>query len=1427
MQLALEVASADAAAGERDAGDTPAQTFGPYRLIEKIGEGGMGIVWLARQEQPIRRDVAVKVVKPGANSALVLSRFESERQALAILNHPNIAAVYDAGLTADGRPYFAMEYVPGLPITVFADQRALPIDGRLELFLAVCEAVEHAHQKGVLHRDLKPANILVSDRDGRAAVKVIDFGVAKALGPPLSAETMETLVGSLVGTPEYMSPEQAGLTSSAVDTRTDIYSLGLVLYELLVGALPFDANTLRRKAIVEMLRVIREDEPPRLASRLTSQTDAEIREIARRRLTEPRALVRQLRGDLEWITNRALEKEPARRYASASALGTDIRHHLASEPVAAGPPDLSYRLGKLIRKHRGASIGAAVAILALVAGTVVSSMMWLAAERARADTRRQLVASLVVDGVARVDAWDWSGGLLSFAKALEIESDRNREREHRLRIAQVLQNMPRLVRFWPHGLRVTSVDVSGSTIASAGTDGVVRLWSIDTGQAIGDALQNGAPVNRVVFSPNGIFLASASEDGSARVWRVSDRVRVGPILRHERGVRDVAFSRDSTVLATAGADGRVKLWRIGDAEPYAQVAFEGAVARVVFTQDGARFAAAALAVDRQPFAARLWSTRDGTPAGDWIRGQAGWALIDMDLSPDGAVIATAGMQGCYCARLWDASTGKPIGIPLEHRNSVSTVRFNAQSSQVVTGGFDRVVRVWSVPSAEPAAPAWTVTGWPEFARFIANGQVLVATADGGVEIMIPGSGGHENSRLFPTFAHAGPVTSATLDASGRFLITASADGGVRVWDLAPALVTEPPFAWYASEWIDQILFARDGHHLASGARIFDTTSGLPVVPPLRADANDFHIAFSRDDRHIATAGSRVVRVWDTTTGEPVSPALTHRADLWYGGPLAFSDDGRRLVTLSNPDGAGEAAVWDAATGTRLNTLKHDGRVTAAAFSSDGARLMTASAERHTNLRIWNLDRGTVEMSASHPDGVFSAAFNSSDARILTVGFDQRVLEWRVGTELTSSQALELRSEPTVLAFGRDGTVVAGGRGGDVRARTIRAGAGSVADMSQSGAVMSADISPDGQWLVASGDDGRTNLWNLRTGDRLAPAHRSGGPVYSARFSPDGASFAIGSSGTHIREFVPDERPAWLLTDLAELLSARRLVNAAGHPLRLEELHDRWMRLSSVAAPDNRSSASWHRRQAALAMFRGNPRLALDQLASARKTSPPSWTDTMISLSAMARAGQWREASQEVHRLDAARDAAPELSFVEAVSRQRAGELDASLAVCRDLLSRHAATRNPDRALWILRTCLLDPQSPTLAGWNATAHLVDQLIDLHRYGTRESLAGAVSVRSGRFAEAIDLLQRAATAGEGTPHTMLFLAMAFAGEQKPAEARRWLRASGTFVWPSAGLQSQQAFRDSWFDAEAAILREQVARVLTAPSERSNRSQTLRRR
>ncbi len=329
---------------------------GRYRLGAEIGRGGMGTVYRAEQVAPVRRPVAVKLVNPGMDSRPVLLRFEAERQALAVMDHPHIAKVLDAGETPDGRPFFVMELVDGIPLTDYCDRRKLPVSGRLDLFRQVCGAVQHAHQKGIIHRDIKPSNLLVEEQDGVPSPKVIDFGLAKAVGgAPLTEQTLFTAPGLVAGTPLYMAPEQANPDARDVDTRADVYALGAVLYELLTGSPPFSRETLRRVALHEMLRAIREDDPPPPSSRLGSSAD--LPTVAVNRGTEPARLGRFVRGDLDWVAMKALEKDRGRRYDSAAAFGADVERFLNHEPVAAGPPGLRYRAGKLIRRNRAAVIG--------------------------------------------------------------------------------------------------------------------------------------------------------------------------------------------------------------------------------------------------------------------------------------------------------------------------------------------------------------------------------------------------------------------------------------------------------------------------------------------------------------------------------------------------------------------------------------------------------------------------------------------------------------------------------------------------------------------------------------------------------------------------------------------------------------------------------------------------------------------------------------------------------------------------------------------------------------------------------------------------------------------------------------------------------------------------------------------------------------
>src|SRR3954469_17168963 len=338
--------------------------IGPYKLLQQIGEGGMGVVFMAEQTDPIQRIVAIKIILPGMDTRQVIARFEAERQAVAMMDHPNIAKVLDAGTTESGRPYFVMELVKGVPITKYCDDKHLPIRGRLQLFMQVCQAVQHAHQKGIIHRDLKPNNVLVAEYDDQPVPKVIDFGVAKATARKLTEHTMFTEFGQVLGTMEYMSPEQSKLNQLDIDTRSDIYSLGVLLYELLAGSTPFEGKRLKEAAFDEMLRIIREEEPPKPSTRLTASEM--LASIAANRQIDPARLSKDVRGELDWIVMKALEKDRNRRYETASSFASDIERHLQDEPVEAGAPSAIHRVRKFARRNMAALIAGALLAMSLV-----------------------------------------------------------------------------------------------------------------------------------------------------------------------------------------------------------------------------------------------------------------------------------------------------------------------------------------------------------------------------------------------------------------------------------------------------------------------------------------------------------------------------------------------------------------------------------------------------------------------------------------------------------------------------------------------------------------------------------------------------------------------------------------------------------------------------------------------------------------------------------------------------------------------------------------------------------------------------------------------------------------------------------------------------------------------------------------------------
>ncbi len=384
---------------DQPAAERPGTIIGPYKLLEQIGEGGFGLVFMAEQQQPVRRKVALKVLKPGMDTRQVIARFEAERQALALMDHPNIARVLDAGETASGRPHFVMELVKGVPITDYCNQSRLTTRERLELFTHVCHAVQHAHHKGIIHRDLKPSNVMVTLHDGVPVVKVIDFGIAKALGQQLTDKTLFTCFAQMVGTPMYMSPEQAQLSGLDIDTRSDIYSLGVLLYELLAGVTPFDGERMRTVGYDEMRRIIREEDPPSPSTRLSTLGQSAVT-VSAERQSDPKRLCRLLRGELDWIVMKALEKDRNRRYETANELARDVERYLHDEPVLACPPSSWYRFCKFTRRHRaGVRVTAAVALVLLVAGAAVSWAVLDQAARRRELTGRKAETEQTVSAV--------------------------------------------------------------------------------------------------------------------------------------------------------------------------------------------------------------------------------------------------------------------------------------------------------------------------------------------------------------------------------------------------------------------------------------------------------------------------------------------------------------------------------------------------------------------------------------------------------------------------------------------------------------------------------------------------------------------------------------------------------------------------------------------------------------------------------------------------------------------------------------------------------------------------------------------------------------------------------------------------------------------------------------------------------------------
>ena len=695
---------------------------GRYKLLEMIGEGGMGEVWVADQLEPIKRRVALKLIKPGMDSRNVLGRFEAERQALAVMDHPNIAKVLDAGTTADGRPYFVMELVKGTPITEFCDARKLTPQRRLELFITVCRAIQHAHMKGIIHRDIKPSNVLVELHDDKAVAKVIDFGVAKAVGQQLTEKTIYTGFGALVGTPAYMAPEQATFNALDVDTRADVYALGVLLYELLAGSPPIEKERMKKAALDEVLRIVRDEEPPRPSARLsTSQARAS---IAATRQIDPVKLSELMKGEIDWIVMKALEKERTRRYESANSFADDVQRYLNGEQVQAVPPSLGYRMRKAYRKNRTAVRVACAFTLLMITALAVSS--WLAVKATRAESTAKRNSDAFYGAMIKAD--EALQQIETTTASQRVDADLSQPNSI-LRLVRTLKSMPLQMR------RNYPLDGGGEIVLQASPEFLAKQQHLRefiiaavigmTGDMLPPITHDGEKLLRHELSADGKTLLTFGADGTARLWDTRTAKALKVLRKDAEAVLNCGFSPDAKTVFTSDRDSVVRFWNASDAtfrietplredrfvypEKLSQkgcVKLANVVNNVVLSNRNALFSWTSVTDLTQEMNGDLkyaLGTSMGTTLWDCESGRKialldrpGHPLRNCDFSPDGRWITA--VEDDKVAVVFSSENGKEIAR-LPHDQYIQRVLVSPTGKRIATQIDDKqMLRIWDTGS---------------------------------------------------------------------------------------------------------------------------------------------------------------------------------------------------------------------------------------------------------------------------------------------------------------------------------------------------------------------------------------------------------------------------------------------------------------------------------------------------------------------------------------------------------------------------------------------------------------------------------------------------------------------------------------------------------------------------------------------------------
>jgi WD40 repeat protein/serine/threonine protein kinase/tetratricopeptide (TPR) repeat protein len=1181
----------------------PGARIGYYRLLEKIGEGGMGVVYMAEQREPVIRKVALKIIKLGMDTRQVVARFEAERQALALMDHPNIAKVLDAGATKSGRPYFVMELVQGIPITRYCDEAHLDTQERLNLFTQVCSAIQHAHQKGIIHRDVKPSNVLVTLHGDQPVPKVIDFGIAKSTQQPLTDKTLFTQFQHFVGTPAYMSPEQASLSGLDIDTRSDIYALGVLLYELLTGKTPFDARVLLAAGYEEIRRIIREVDPPKPSTRLSTMQGQELAATAKLRGVDPKKLGLLIRGDLDRIVMKALAKDRARRYETANGLAADVKRFLRHEPVTAAAPSPGYRIRKFVERHRTPVLAGAAILILLITG--IAATTWLALLATSARSRATAATALANQANQQLKQ-----------QVLETEHARQAESQERLRAENALQLMkvervyellkthhaalgiaylgrvlrsnpsnhfastrlvsallqrrflaPLLDPLGPEGkVRLAEFSPDGQWVVTCSSDKTVQVWSSHTGQPKGPPLAHESQVLSAQFSPDGQRILTVAEDKTARIWDTRTGEQMTRPLRHDTPIRSAQFSPDGqrVVIASGelGKPGSARVCDVRTGEPVTEpLAHKLDVDWAQFSPDGRRVVTAST-----DHTAKVWKIeRAGQPIVLEGHKREVWTA---QFSPDGNLIVTGSEDGT--ARVWDASTGREVGQPFRHDEPVKSAQFSPDGQRVLTVSYDFTARIWDLRTGRSLAGPMrhardVVTG-----QFSLDGQRVLTTDSGATVTLWDANTGLPladplRQNLFDPLRQEIGQGTARLSPDGLRILTVSPNGLARLWDARIGLNPGP--ALHHRYNVRGAQFSPDGLRLATGcedgtARVWDVSSGRPLTPYLHHEGPVIGVQFSPDGQRLLTISfDATARLWDAHTGQSLGPPLRHQAIVRFA---QFSPDGHRIVTGSFDH---TAQVWDASTGQRVaGPFRHAAEVWQAQFSPDRNWVVTACADG--TARVWDVRTGQpVGQALRHRKVVMSAQFSPDGQRVVTASADGTARVWNARTGDPLTEPLQHADQVRMAEFSPDGRLIlTASEDYTARLWDAQTGESLIEPLRHEGFVVSASFSPDGRRVATASWDHTARVWDVSSGQPLTEPLRHEDLVYAAQFSPDNRRLVTISQDHTARLWdvpvVPIPVPAWFV-EWAEALAGRRL-NAQGTEIEVPTAERRRRRVEASA-----------------------------------------------------------------------------------------------------------------------------------------------------------------------------------------------------------------------------------------------------------------------